>query len=71
MLDRVALAGLHPGDVVEAGAIFAGITKEPVALRVIEQCEGGDVEFVAAYFGVTLCKVRAVVIRESVTWVVK
>ncbi len=71
MLDRVALAGLHPGDVVEAGAIFAGITKEPVALRVIEQCEGGDVEFVAAYFGVTLCKVRAVVTGEKVSWVVK
>ena len=71
MLDRVALAGLHPGDVVEAGAIFAGITKEPVALRVVEQCEGGDVEFVAAYFGVTLCKVRAVVTGEKVSWVVK
>ena len=71
MLDRVALAGLHPGDVVEAGAIFAGITKEPVALRVIEQCEGGDDEFDAAYYGVTLCKVRAVVTGEKVSWVVK
>ena len=71
MLTSVELAGLNLGDTIEAGSIFPGLTKEPVAMRVVEKCAEGDVEFVAAYFGVTLCKVRAVVIRESVAWVVK
>jgi len=68
MLTRTELQGLNVGDVVEAGSILPGLTKEPVALKMTAAEDGVFVEFVATYFGVTLGKVKADVSGETVKW---
>ena len=68
MLTKIELEGLRVGDVVEAGSILPGLTKEPVALKMTAAEDGVFVEFVATYFGVTLGKVKADVSGETVKW---
>ena len=67
MLTKDELASLAVGDMIEAGEMLAGITKEPIVLRVTTT--GEAVVFVATYFGVSLGKVTASGRGEAIQWV--
>lgn len=69
MLTVPELIGLEKGDVVETMPLLAGVTQEPVVLRVKEADHTeGQVKFVTTWHGVTLGAWTAIVDGEDVRW---
>jgi hypothetical protein len=72
MLSRSQLTDLQTGDLIEVGAILAGLTKEPVVLRTDTKTDNGkgslSVAFVVTYFGINLGRWTATVKGEAVSW---
>jgi hypothetical protein len=71
MLTAKELCTLTPGDVIEAGTVFQGMTKEPLKLLVLSS-SGADGEFQLSasgtYFGIAAGFWRASVKDGKVIW---
>jgi hypothetical protein len=70
MLSDEDFAGLQIGDLVEATALFSGLSDEPVVLRVTERT-ADRLDFIVAYYGVTLGKWACQQTGEGMAWTFK
>lgn len=67
MLTLEELDSLQVGDLVETYPLFAGLSKAPVVLRVVEVAKS-RVEFVATWLGITLGRWTAAKEKHGVAW---
>lgn len=67
MLTEEEFDSLSVGDLVETYPLFAGLSKAPVVLRVVEIAKS-RVEFVATWLGITLGRWTAAKEKHGVAW---
>jgi hypothetical protein len=53
------LASLKPGDLIETGKIFVGMTDEPMTWKVTSISKAGVVNFEVRYFGILVYRAGA------------
>lgn len=72
MLTLEQFNSLEVGDSIETDPLMAGLSEEPVKLRVSKvHSDIGLIEFVATYYGITLGRWHGKAMNDFVAWSIK